>query len=215
MPVRSSPNPRRSPKPYHHGALKEAAVAEVKRLLASPLQRDFTLPEVAKALGVSHAALYRHFAGKAGLLAELALEGYHGFGKALGAALQGRLGRDVLRATAVTYCAFAREEPALFRAMFHPLLRDKTKFPQLESAAAAAFGVLGSIIAQLPPKAGLTPGLIAAALWSTLHGAAVLESDAWLPGRTGLRTQDLQRLLPETLADLLYAALASPKPLGS
>ena len=194
---------------YHHGNLSAAALAEAKRLLSGPVNRDFTLPEVAKGLGVSHAALYRHFAGKAGLLAALALDGYQRFGAALEAATAGLCGRALLRATAVTYCQFARLEPALFRAMFHPVLRDKSKFPALEHAAATSFGSLGSIVQRLDCGSTLPIALIGAAIWSTLHGAAALESDAWLPGRTGLQVTDLERLVPETLADLLFAGLVN------
>lgn len=196
-------------KSYHHGNVREAALAEVRRVLSDAYTRDFTLPQIAKAVGVSHAALYRHFNGKAGLLAALAIEGYQCFGEALNQAIHGQTEQALLRATAVAYCAFARAKPALFRAMFHPLLRDKSKFPELEAQAAASFQSLGSIVKRLGANSAIQGSLVSAMIWSSLHGIAALESDAWLPGRTGLEAKDLEKALPETLADVLFAGYST------
>jgi AcrR family transcriptional regulator len=189
---------------YHHGDLKLATLAEVKRLLARPRERDFSLPEVAKTLGVSHAALYRHFEGKGGILTALSIEGYQRFAEALQAATAGLNGPALLRATSVTYCAFARTEVALFRAMFHPL---RQHGPELEAAAQKSFASLGAILLKLNTDLRVAPEMAGAVIWSALHGLAVLETDAWLPGRSGIRPSDLKQLLPETLADVLLLGL--------
>ncbi len=118
-------------------------------MLSTPETRDFTLPSVAKALGVSHAALYRHFDGKAGLLAALAMDGYQRFGVALKQAIDGQRGQGLLRAAAVTCCAFARGEPALFRAMFTRCCAARVSSPMLEAQAALSFQSLGAIVQDL------------------------------------------------------------------
>jgi AcrR family transcriptional regulator len=201
--------PRAAPKSYHHGDVRDSALREVKRVLSDLQTRDFALPRIAKTLGISHAALYRHFNGKAGLLAELASEGYRLFGARLSDATLGTSGRQSLRATAVVYCAFARNEPALFRAMFHPLLRDKSQFPELEAEAEKSFRKLGVIVQEVGVSPELPGALVGAIIWSSLHGMAALESDAWLPGRTGLSSSDLEQRAPEALADVLFAGLNS------
>ncbi len=113
----------------------------------------------------------------------------------LNQAIDGQRGQGLLRATAVTYCAFARGEPALFRAMFHPLLRDKSKFPELEAQAALSFQSLGAIVQDLKGASTIEARLTGAIIWSCLHGVAALESDAWLPGRT-----DYARAISSNLA---------------
>lgn len=194
---------------YHHGDLRAQALREASRMLARDAERDFSLLEIARKLGVSHAALYRHFAGRKGMLAALALEGYQQFGAALAEATAGLEGVALLEATAATYLGFARRKKALFRAIFHPLLADKSDFPELEAAARGSFGELGRILARLGlPVRGEAP-LYAVLVWSALHGAAQLEADGWIPGRSGLSKDTLERLLPEALAAVLLQGMAA------
>lgn len=194
---------------YHHGNLRTQVLREAGRLLARDAERDFSLLEIAKKLGVSHAAIYRHFAGRKGILAALALTGYQQFGEALAEATSGLEGAALLQAMGATYLGFARRKKALFRAIFHPLLRDKSDLPELEEAARASFGELGRILARLGlPLRGEAP-LYAVLIWSALHGAAQLEADGWIPGRSGLSKDTLEQALPEALAHVLLQGLTA------
>src|SRR6201999_3361048 len=62
---------------YHHGDLRAAAIAAGLELLKSRTADDLGLREVARAVGTSATALYRHFPDKAALLRALAKEGLH------------------------------------------------------------------------------------------------------------------------------------------
>ena len=66
--------PRRAT--YHHGDLPRALREAATRLLAARGSEGLTLREAARAVGVHHAAAYRHFADKRTLLAAVAEEGY-------------------------------------------------------------------------------------------------------------------------------------------
>src|SRR3954464_15000445 len=63
-------------RPYHHGDLRRALIETALDMLAEEKGWQFTLREVARRAGVSHAAPYKHFPDKAALLAELAMIGF-------------------------------------------------------------------------------------------------------------------------------------------
>jgi AcrR family transcriptional regulator len=61
---------------YHHGNLRQALVEAALALIAEQGPQGFTLSEAAKAADVTPAAVYRHFAGRDDLLAEVARQGF-------------------------------------------------------------------------------------------------------------------------------------------
>jgi len=61
---------------YHHGNLRQALVEAALVLIAEKSPQGFTLTEAAKAADVTPAAVYRHFAGREDLIAEVARQGY-------------------------------------------------------------------------------------------------------------------------------------------
>ncbi|MFW5843314.1 MAG: TetR/AcrR family transcriptional regulator [Spirochaetota bacterium] len=62
-------------KKYHHGNLRQEAVAAALGLIESDGEAGLSLRGVARRLGVSSAALYRHFADREALLDAVAVEG--------------------------------------------------------------------------------------------------------------------------------------------
>ena len=73
---------------YHHGNLKEALIEAAQRFIAERGIGGFTLADAAKLVGVTPAALYRHFRGREALVAEVAFRGFDELAKRLGKALQ-------------------------------------------------------------------------------------------------------------------------------
>lgn len=79
-------------RPYHHGDLRRTLIETAMGMLHEDKGWQFTLREVARRAGVSHAAPYKHFPDKAALLSEMALIGFDTLREALAAArLRGRL----------------------------------------------------------------------------------------------------------------------------
>ena len=70
-------------RPYHHGDLRRALIETAMGMLHEDRGWQFTLREVARRAGVSHAAPYKHFPDKAALLAEMALVGFDSLRQAL------------------------------------------------------------------------------------------------------------------------------------
>src|SRR4029077_16382653 len=75
MSKRKAP-PGSPPAPYHHGDLRRALTDTALAMVTEDGAWNFTLREVARRAGVSHAAPYNHFADKAELLAEVAALGF-------------------------------------------------------------------------------------------------------------------------------------------
>ncbi len=102
-----------SDQPYHHGALKEAALAAVVARLRRGEDELPTVRELAAELGVSHRALYRYFADKDALKQAVAGEGF--------ALLAERIPRGgALTALSLIegFLRFAFDETSLYRLMF-------------------------------------------------------------------------------------------------
>src|ERR671933_271680 len=88
-PRASSPTPARPAAPYHHGDLRRALIDTALAMVTEEGAWNFTLREVARRAGVSHAAPYNHFEDKLALLAEVAALGFQSLRQTLEAAAHG------------------------------------------------------------------------------------------------------------------------------
>jgi AcrR family transcriptional regulator len=182
-------------KKYHHGDLRRALITEGTAMLAETGPAGLSLREVARRLGVSHNAPYRHFATRDALLAAISAAGYD----ALAERTDGAAGDMAARGLA--YIAFALEHPPVFRLMFSDLI-DRAAFPEL---AAAANGGLERASRAIGAAYGDKPEAIMAA-WSFVHGLALLLLDGQAPGSLRRGRSDLT-FAKDTLA-AMAAALA-------
>ncbi len=108
-----------TPKPYHHGDLRRVLLQTAMDMLAEDQGWQFTLRELARRAGVTHAAPYKHFDDKAALLAELAIQGFDRLRDALLAsrADQPAMTRDAFLAMCLAYIAFGTSSINLYRLM--------------------------------------------------------------------------------------------------
>jgi AcrR family transcriptional regulator len=96
---------------YPHGDLRRALIEEAGEVLESEGAAAISLRRLARSIGVSHAAPGHHFPDRAGLLAELAADGYAGLADALDKAMTGTLPEDWLKATGRAYVRFGLSNP--------------------------------------------------------------------------------------------------------
>lgn len=192
---------RRTERGYHHGNLKEALLQAALDLIAQKGAAGFTFADAARMAGVSPAAPYRHFRDRDELLSSIAQRGFEQFESQLTTAWDD--GRpDTVSAferVGKAYLAFAREEPALYAAMFESgVPADAT--PSLMAASERAFGVIRAAaerLAALAPAGTPRPPALMMALhiWTMAHGVASLFA----------RGDAARRKLPMTPEDLLEA----------
>ncbi|MFI0482898.1 TetR/AcrR family transcriptional regulator [Actinomadura sp. 9N215] len=157
---------------YHHGNLRRAVLDAAVEAIAEQGPATWSLRELARRAGVSHAAPAHHFGDKAGLLTAVAAEGYARFADALEAA------GDDLYELGLAYVRFAVGHRAYFEVIFTPALY-RADDPEVSAARDRADRILAAGVRDLAPGAdpegARTRGLAA---WSIVHGFAHL----WLSG---------------------------------
>jgi AcrR family transcriptional regulator len=189
-------------KPYHHGDLRSALLTAAEAELAEHGIEAFSLRQVARRAGVSHAAPAHHFGDANGLLTALAAEGFRQF-LATQEAVEATVPDDSrarLIASGVGYVTFARARPALFRLMFGSQ-RTNYAQPALKAAADAALGHLMLRVS----LAGGQGAQDIAAVWATAHGLA----DLLVSGRMKV----IENLPDNALQDMIVGILARSLPM--
>lgn len=161
---------------YHHGDLRSAVVEEGLRLLQDREAESLSLREIARNVGVSATALYRHFPDKASLLEALAEAGYAQLAREQVAAAGGG-GASGFAAMGQAYVRFALANPALFRLIF--VAKPTHAHPGVEAPAGTAASLLQTGVAQLMGPDAPAEARFAAMLraWSLVHGLAMLILD--------------------------------------
>lgn len=161
---------------YHHGNLRVALLEAGLQALAHTEAEALSLRLLAKQVGVSANAAYRHFADRDDLLAAMATEGFRRFSVAQEAAVHGLpQAQDRLRASGRAYVAFAQTYPALYRLMFQRLCTDgmtEALATQSQQGMAVLLEAVSALL-QRPPQD--EPVRVAAAsCWALVHGLSSL-----------------------------------------
>ena len=175
-----------SDRPYHHGNLRAALLACAEQTLSRDGAGELSLRELARQVGVSHAAPRRHFAGKQALLDALAQDGFERLGRDLREAMDAAGGRfdDRLLAFAHAYVAFATQHAALLELMFAGKHRPGAA-DSLRAAADRAFEAPLALIAEGQAAGAVVlgdPERVATVAWAALQGLASMVNSGMLDG---------------------------------
>jgi len=188
--VSTSESPARA---YHHGDLRTALVEAGLTALETTAIGDLSLRQLARDVGVSATAVYRHFPDKQALLGALAQAGLDQLGQAQQAAAAATSADDMFAATGRAYVRWALDHPALFRLVFGQCHRvGEAMFG--ENAAAQ---LLRNQVASFTDDDADTQRLMIQA-WAVVHGLAMLMLDGQLPRDEALieRIIDPRKLFP-------------------
>lgn len=183
-----------SPASYHHGNLREALVEAAVEAARERGTEGLAVRQLARAVGVSHNAAYRHFADREALVEAVARRGLAG----LVAAMQRRLddvreddpvahARAALIGIGRGYVDFAVAEAGLFKVMFQAYpdpesdpddgpVFDDDPFGMLNDALDRLVEV-GFLASAARPGAEIT-------CWAAVHGFGVLHTEGplhWMP----------------------------------
>ena len=197
---------------YHHGTLRDALLVQALAALRKHGAQNLSLRDLARAIGVSQAAPYRHFPDKDSLLAQLAAQGYRELAQAMRAALKqpSTAGASGLQAAGVSYVQFAVSHPEQYRLMFGSYRIDKPRHAELLMAASDAYSVLLEAI-----RKGVNSGelrnepveALTTAAWSIVHGLASLIIDE----RLDPKAKPNVTAIAEHVTQLLIDGIASRK----
>jgi AcrR family transcriptional regulator len=204
MPRRKTRKAAKPARAYHHGDLRAALIHAALEMLEQDGAAGLSLRAVAKAVGVSEAAPYHHFADKEALERALAAEGFGRLTDRLtGALTAAGPGEDLLR-LAAAYVGFALDARGLFRLMGR-LPLDRAQHDELAALSEGTLAPLAAAVARrmLPWGADADiVGFAALALWTQLHGLAeILLSRAadQDPARYGPRLVQLMEFFEDGL----------------
>jgi AcrR family transcriptional regulator len=156
------------------------------------------LRELAREVGVSPAAIYRHFPDKNALMAALAVEGLERMAAAQRLATQAAGGGKAgFLASGMAYVRFAVDNPALFRLMFSAAQACDPLDAAIDSVPSAMRALRQDIEALVPSGASAAERKAAALhAWSLVHGLAQLVLDRQIAADWRLIERVLSRSSP-------------------
>ena len=200
---------------YHHGDLRRTLLDAARELATEQGIDSFTLREVARRAGVSHAAPYHHFADKAALVEALTAETYNRLTEVLSRATKKAKGTalDRLTAIGIAYVEFAVGHPAEFRllARFGVCDYPGVEHPAgahhnspVEQAASGAYALLIETIDEGQEKKLLNQDrtqALALTCWAAVHGLATLILDGLI------RKEPYQKMSSRELAKMVVLTL--------
>lgn len=196
---------------YHHGDLRSALLQQAVLTIGTAGAANLSLRDLAAQLGVSHAAVYRHFGDKAALMEAVAIHGFELLEAAVAAAGAGLDGDPVqqLASQGAAYVGLAVHHPGHFAAMFAPQAPLQPANSAVQAAANRAYQLLvDTVMRHLRASDGQQAGVQAEALrcWALVHGLACLHlsghlqaqlaGDASLQNSAGLQAVITNLLMP-------------------
>lgn len=176
-------------RPYHHGNLREELLAAAVTAVEEAGPAAVSLRELARRVGVTHAAPAHHFGDKTGLLTALAAEGLRLLADELREAWD-RTGSYL--EVGLAYVRFATRHRAHFEVVFRPELY-RTDDPEVAAAQAEATALLVASASEVTDATGGDQAGALVAGWSLMHGLATLWLNGNLPPELGRDPVELAR----------------------
>jgi len=177
------PRPARKPiNTYHHGdlrdALVQAALAEVE--LEGP--EAISISALAKKLGVSQPAPYKHFADREALLVAVTAEAFRQFSAMLREQIRKPSKRSKLSRIAQATLDFGLRRNGIYRLMFASrVMASAPKGSELHAAGMETFDLLVESLEA--PAVGSLRERSALKVWVALHGVVMLAEQGLLTGQ--------------------------------
>ena len=183
---------------YHHGDLREALIEAAFIITDKEGIEAVTFSALAKVLGVSQAAPYRHFKDRQELLAAVAARAFRETGKAFRNKIGKRGRSSKLRKIAHAYLELGLSSRALYKLMYAShLLGCSTTDSELYQAADENFDM---ILEAIDPRLDeLTRRRFALKFWTSLHGIVMLAEEGILPPK--IHKISVRELIDELVHD--------------
>ncbi len=157
--------------------LHEACILKAMAIIETDGVEKLSLREVARLLGVSHQAPYKHFPSRDHILAEIVKRTFDDFGHFLDARASNAEGQLDLHGMGMAYLNYAASNPLQYRLMFGTPLPDASQHPEMMRSAQHTFALLRDCIARMALPSSVE--LDALYVWSTMHGlASILQTSA-------------------------------------
>ena len=151
---------------YHHGNLRAELVDEAESQLRTTPVEQLSLRALARALGVSQTAPYRHFSDKEALLAAIATRAYERLLDLLQStrSAAGDSAEQQLFAVARAYIDFAARNEHLYKLMFGPQVHPTADYPELRQVSRKTLTLVSDIL-----RTGVTQKRTTFFLWAEVN----------------------------------------------
>jgi AcrR family transcriptional regulator len=195
---------RKPLKSYHHGDLRDALVQAALQEAELGGPEAVSISGLAKKLGVSQPAPYKHFADREALLAAVTAEAFRQFMATLRAAIAKPSKRSKLSRFVHAAVDFGLRRHGIYHLMFATrIIASAPKSSELHGVVMETFGLL--LEALEAPAVGFLRERSALKIWATLHGVVMLAEQGLLTGEVAQISRDQ---LVEEIVEQTKLALA-------
>ncbi len=192
------------------GDLKEDCIDAAREFIATRGVEQLSLRDVARQLGVSHQAPYKHYPSKDHLLAEVMRRCFEEFAQFLDAREQSSDPLEDLHRLGLQYQVFAERHPVEYRLMFGTPWPQHAEQTNLVKDATHAFDVLRTVLTRLYGTSDDRKKLIdsqAMFIWVNMHGLASIRGSI-VTRHLGL-ADDVSHQLTEHVMTMISVAMAN------
>ena len=169
---------------YHHGDLRDALVQAAFHEAERGGPEAINISALAKKLGVSQPAPYRHFADREALLEAVTAEAFRQFNVILRDLVDKPSKQSKLSRFAQATLAVGLQRNGIYRLMFASrTMASAAKGGELHKAAMETLALL--IESLEAPAVGLLRERQAMKIWASLHGVVMLAEQGLLTGQVG------------------------------
>lgn len=155
--------------------LRDACIVAAQEVIAEHGIENLSLRDVARRLGVSHQAPYKHYPSRDHLLAEVMRRCFQRFAAYLDARPRFDDPEQDLDSLGGQYLAYAQQNPLEYRLMFSTTWPEAAGELDLVRDATHAFDVLRGVLRRMHGAGAATRDIVdldALYIWSTMHGLA-------------------------------------------
>ena len=199
MPTQLARKPRNA---YHHGDLRDALIKAALREAEQAGPEAISIKALAKELGVSQPAPYRHFADREALLAAATAEAFRQFTAMLREAMAKPSKQSKLSRLAQATLDFGLRRNGVYRLMFASrTVSCAMKGSDLHNAVSETFLLV--LEALEAPAIGYLRERQALKIWAALHGVVMLAEQGMLTGEVAHTTRE--ELVEDFVTDIKLA----------
>jgi len=186
MPTQLARKPQNT---YHHGNLRDALIKAALREAEQGGAEAISIKALAKELGVSQPAPYRHFADREALLAAVTAEAFRQFTAMMREAMAKPSKQSKLSRLAQATLEFGLRRNGIYRLMFASrTVSCAAKGSDLENATNETFALV--LEALEAPAVGYLRERHALKIWAALHGVVMLAEQGMFTGRLAHTTRE-------------------------
>lgn len=196
--------------------LRDACIVAAQEVIAERGIENLSLREVARKLGVSHQAPYKHYPSRDHLLAEVMRRCFQGFAAHLDARQRHEDPQRDLESLGDQYLMYAQQHPLEYRLMFSTTWPESALRDELVADATHAFDVLRGVLQRMHGNSAAMREQVeldALYIWSTVHGVAGVMNGQCID-QLDLKSAVLKKAVRHAMARMGHG-LAAPLPSGA